>query len=72
MQHITINGRPLCEHMECQAGQADAGAAQSAGVPRFWCGHVDSNQAAKQAQQWADAHPHHTVAVVFRECPRAY
>jgi hypothetical protein len=66
--HITINGRPLCEHTACKAGQDDA-----AGIPggRPTCGQGDERGAMRAAQAWKAANPRHAVAVVIGACPLA-
>lgn len=63
--HLTINGRPLCEHTACQAGTEDARA-----VPALLhCGYEKRSEALHLGALWVQTHPHHKVAVIDGPCP---
>lgn len=65
--HITINGRPLCDHIACVAGLQDA--AEVAHEEATLCGHVWKESAHEVAGAWRKAHPRFAVEVVLKPCP---
>jgi hypothetical protein len=79
--YLTINGAPLCAHTACQAGRDDQARAEgmpagsrrvdlsAATKPLLFCSYNDASYALARAQQWAAAHPHHTVGVILGDCP---
>jgi hypothetical protein len=65
MFHLTINGRPLCQHAACIAGMQDLEAVR--GKPT--CAQGDERGATQAAAAWKAAHPRHAVEIVNGPCP---
>lgn len=67
--HLTINGRPLCQHTACQAGEAQRRKVEKDMGLRTHCQWSRPDGGLEAMLAWAELFPWQCAALVSGPCP---